>query len=110
MTTGPVISEKVNETVRLIVENINPDKIILFGSYARGTHTADSDIDLIIVKESNLPVTERGLDIYKLFRRKLITLDIKYYTPDEFISKLKSKYSFLSSVIKESKVLYERKD
>ena len=106
MTTA----SQINEIALRIADKIDPDKIILFGSYAKGNNNESSDIDLIIVKQSHLPRPHRGLDIQKLFYRSLIPLDIKFYTPEEYKSDLENKYSFLSSVIHESTVLYERQN
>jgi predicted nucleotidyltransferase len=101
---------QINDIAMMIADKIHPDKIILFGSYAKGNYNNSSDIDLIIVKQSDLPKPHRGLEIQKIFYRSLIAVDIKFYTLEEYKSDLNNKYSFLSSVIKESAVLYERKN
>lgn len=103
------IKQQIDEISRRIIENINPEKIILFGSYAKGNYNEDSDLDLIIVKESDLPKQKRGIEIRRLFYGLLIPMDLKVYTPEEFEDELKNKYSFLNSAIKESKTIYERK-
>ena len=102
--------EKINDIVNRIAQKFNPDKIILFGSYAMGNYNEDSDLDFIIVKNSNLPKNKRGLEVQRLFYGYLIPMDFKIYTPQEFNQELQNKYSFLSSAIKESKLLYERQD
>ena len=48
-----VIQEQIDEIKRRIVENFKPEKIILFGSYADGNPKEDSDLDLLIIKDSN---------------------------------------------------------
>ena len=48
--------ETISEMVRRIVERFHPEKIILFGSYARGTAGPDSDVDLLVV----LPIEVRN--------------------------------------------------
>ena len=48
------IQEKIDKMVRRIVKKFKPEKIILFGSYARGTPTRDSDVDLLII----MPVSQ----------------------------------------------------
>ncbi|HBX50484.1 MAG: hypothetical protein A2275_01350 [Bacteroidetes bacterium RIFOXYA12_FULL_35_11] len=101
--------DQINEIYTRIVQEVNPEKIILFGSYATGRYNEDSDLDLIIVKDSNLPKHKRNIEIRRLFYGYLVPMDIKIYTPQEFQQELKNKYSFLSSAIIESKVLYERK-
>jgi len=100
--------EQINEISSRIVKQINPEKIILFGSYATGNNNEDSDIDLIIIKNSDLPRHKRGLEIRRLFYGSLIPLDFKIYTPNEYKSELLNKYSFLNSALEDSKILYER--
>lgn len=103
-------SGKINEIVDRIACNFKPDKIILFGSYASGTPNNDSDIDLLIIKDTDLPRHKRSFDIQKLLRGSMIPMDILVYTQKEFEQEQLSKYSFLSSAIKTSKILYERKE
>ena len=102
-------NSNINEIVSKIALTFNPDKIILFGSFAKGDHNEDSDLDLIIVKESDLPKHKRGIEIRRLFYGILVPMDLKIYTPKEFDRELNNKYSFLSTAIKDSKTLYERK-
>jgi uncharacterized protein len=99
---------RVDEISNKIVKEIAPEKIILFGSYAKGNPTENSDIDLIIVNKTTLPKNKRGIEIRRLFFRQLIPLDIKVYTPEEFNKELSNSYSFLYSAMKNSVVLYER--
>lgn len=56
-------SNKISEVVTKIATQFNPDNIILFGSYANGTPNDDSDLDLLIFQDSDLPMQKRGLDI-----------------------------------------------
>jgi len=105
-----IAKEQISEICLKIVQNINPDKVILFGSYATGSNNEDSDLDLIIVKNSDLPKHKIGLDIRRLFYGYLIPMDFKIYTPHEFNQELQNKYSFLNLAIKDSKLLYERQD
>lgn len=100
---------KINDIVNRIAFGFNPDKIILFGSYAAGNPNSDSDIDLLIIKDTDLPKHKRSFDIQKSLRGSMIPLDILVYTQKEFEQEQHNKYSFLSSAIKTSKILYERK-
>ena len=104
-----VETTKLNDIVAQIAVKFNPDKIILFGSYAVGTPNSDSDIDLLIIKDSDLPRHRRSFDIQKMLIGSMIPMDILVYTNNEFEKEKNEKYSFLNSVIKTSKVLYERK-
>lgn len=48
-----ITEEQIQAIVRRIVEGYQPDRIILFGSYAYGTPTEDSDLDLLVIKSSD---------------------------------------------------------
>jgi uncharacterized protein len=102
-------SNKINDIVNRIALGFNPEKIILFGSYAAGNPTNDSDVDLLVIKDTDLPRHKRSFDIQKLLRGSMIPMDILVYTPKEFEQEQHNRYSFLGSVIKNSKILYERK-
>ena len=102
-------STKINDIINKIALNFNPDKIILFGSYANGTPDNSSDLDLLIVKDSDLPRHKRSNEIYKSLIGLMIPIDILVYTNNEFDIEKEQKYSFLNSAIKTSKVVYERK-
>ncbi|MCL4484646.1 MAG: nucleotidyltransferase domain-containing protein [Bacteroidetes bacterium] len=99
---------KINEIVNRIAIRFNPDKIILFGSYAAGNPNNDSDIDLLIIKDTDLPRHKRSFDIQKSLIGSMIPMDILVYTTKEFEQERKEKSSFLFSAIKTSKILYER--
>lgn len=99
---------KINEVVYRIATNFNPDKIILLGSYAQGTPNKDSDLDLLIIQETDLPRHKRGLDIRMSLIGIKIPIDILVYTKAEFDQEKSEKFSFLNSAIKTSKILYER--
>lgn len=105
MALNNIQIDKISEQ---IVREVNPERVILFGSYAKGIQTNDSDVDLIIISKTNLPKHKRSIEIRRLFYRKLIPMDIKVYTPEEFEKERLNKFSFLNSVLKESKVLYDR--
>ena len=103
-------SKIIDEVVTRIASRFNPDKIILFGSYANGTQDEDSDLDLLIVQDSDLPIQKRGLDIRLSLIGTKIPMDILFYTKSEFDKEKNNSFSFLNSAIKNSKILYERAD
>lgn len=105
-----VSGEKISDIVNKIVKYYSPEKIILFGSYARGVSDDNSDIDLIIIKETDIPKQKRGREIRKFLFGSMVPMDIKVYTPKEFDDDLNDVYSFIYQAIKNSKVLYEYKD
>jgi len=100
---------KISDIVARIAAKFNPDKIILFGSYASGTQNNDSDLDLLVVQDTDLPKHKRSFGIQKLLIGSMIPMDILVYTNKEFEKEKNEKFSFLNSAIKTSKILYERK-
>jgi len=102
--------KQINDIVNRIVNNYKPEKIILFGSYARGDNNENSDLDFILIKDTNSPKNRRGIEVRRLFYGLPIPMDFKIYTNTEYKNELLDQYSFLSTAIKSSKVLYERKD
>jgi predicted nucleotidyltransferase len=83
-------------------------QVILFGSHARGEASENSDVDLMIIAESDLPRFKRSREIYQLFKPYPFSMDLLVYTPEEVRKGKKSKLSFVSTVLKEGKVLYDR--
>lgn len=102
-------TNKINDIVLRIVSKFNPDKIILFGSYAGGTPNDDSDVDLLIIKDTHLSRHKRSFDIEKSLIGSMVPMDILVYTNKEFELEKKERYSFISSALKSSRVVYERK-
>jgi predicted nucleotidyltransferase len=99
---------KINEIVKRIANIFNPDKIILFGSYATDNADENSDIDLLVIKDSDIPRHMRSFDIQKSLIGSMISMDILVYTAKEFEQEKNEKNTFLFSAIKTSKILYER--
>jgi predicted nucleotidyltransferase len=88
----------------------NASQVILFGSYARGEATDRSDVDLMVVAQSDLPRHKRAVRLYTQFRPYPFGRDIVVYTPQEVEEGRKSALSFVSGVLREGKTLYERRD
>ncbi len=86
----------------------NARQVILFGSHARGDAKEESDVDLLIIAESDLPRFKRSRQLYKLFRPYPFGMDLLVYTPQEIERGQRSPVSFVSTVLKEGKVLYVR--
>ncbi|MFQ5612593.1 MAG: nucleotidyltransferase domain-containing protein, partial [Anaerolineae bacterium] len=68
--------EDIDNIINTIVRHYRPDKIILFGSYAQGNPTEDSDLDLLVIKDSDLPRYKRAREIHKLFNPYPVAMDI----------------------------------
>ncbi len=77
------MDSQLTEIVRKIVDHINPVKIFLFGSRARGDARSDSDYDLAIIYDGEKSKSDVELDVYKLFMHTMIAMDVFVLTSDE---------------------------
>ena len=102
------IDAKIQEMVRRIVEAVHPDKIILFGSHARGEAGPDSDVDLLIIAPSELPRWKRAVPIYRVLRGLGLPKDILWRTPQEVEDWKDVRAHIIAIVLREGRVLYER--
>jgi len=83
------VSETLPDAVRRIVQHLRPEKIILFGSYAHGAPTPDSDVDLLVVMKTNAPTKERYWAVSRLLIPRPFPVDILVKTPQEIARALK---------------------
>jgi uncharacterized protein len=97
---------EIKQITQTIVSSYNPDKIILFGSYASGTATHDSDLDLLIIKDTSLPGYQRSREIQRLFNPYLWPMDIIVYSNSEIEKWKNIKTSFIYEVLNNGIVLY----
>ena len=73
----------IEEVTSRLVKVYDPLEIYLFGSYAWGTPTDDSDLDLLVVMSTDLPPAKRSIPLQLLFRPMPCSMDILVYTPQE---------------------------
>jgi len=102
--------KKINEVVERIVSNVNPEKVILFGSYAEGNPDNNSDLDIIVVKEMNIPRHKRSREIKKYLRGVKVPIDLIVYSQDEIDEWKDNEHSFISKALKSGRVLYGREN
>ena len=79
-----VAMNTIEEFSRRIGRQFGAERVILFGSYADGSPTDDSDIDLLIVAETSLPPNERYAAVRRLLADVPAAFDIIVKTPEEF--------------------------
>lgn len=92
----------------LIVRTYHPEKIILYGSAASGAARADSDIDLLIVKETSEPYFERVLKVQRALAAERTT-DIIVLTPREYDTAIaENRYFLVKEILPKGETIYER--
>jgi len=102
------VAETLPAAVERIVEALHPEKVVLFGSYAYGQPTSDSDVDLLVVMETDKPGKERYLSVCRLLRPRTFPVDILVRTPQEIARALEKGDFFIRDIMTQGKVLYER--
>ncbi len=85
-----------------------PEKIILFGSAARGDTDEYSDIDLIVIKKSDKRFVERLVEVMGYLPQDLRGADVLVYTPQEFQAMQEEGSPFIEQALKDCIVLYEK--
>ena len=98
--------KEISDITRQIIENFKPERIILFGSAARGEWDSDSDADfLIIKKDTPFYGADRIRELSQMIDRN-IPVDFFVYRPEELDKRLRMGDPFLKDIIKAGKVLY----
>ena len=101
--------KQIKEITKIIVKNFQPEKIILFGSYAYGIPTRESDLDLLIIKDSDLPARMQNRKIRKLLSSLKIPVDVIVKTTREFELYKDIIGTIVYPANKFGKILYESK-
>jgi len=96
----------IDQVVAQIVEKFKPQKIILFGSYARGNPRPESDVDLLVVMDTPLREVKQSLEIHQHLN-VMFGLDLVVYTPKHLKERDDMGDWFVRDILKEGKILYE---
>ena len=104
--TSQVTPELLKEITQKVVHAFRPKNIILFGSYAYGKPTSDSDLDLLIVMESPDRPAERIRKVSDLFDPRPLPMDFIVLTPGEVRHRLRGFDPFLEEVFEKGQMLY----
>jgi len=110
-TGFPPVAKTLPQAVKRIASTLKPEKIILFGSYAYGNPTHDSDVDLLVIIETNGNYKEKVREISMLLYPRQFPVDILVKTPKEVEEALRGGVDngfFIREIVKKGKVLYER--
>ena len=100
----------IDEIVRRIVKAIEPEKVVLFGSRARGEARPESDMDILVIAESREPRYRRSSPLYNILSDILIPMDILVYSPEEVLEWQNVHQAFITTALREGRVLYEKQN
>ena len=93
-----------------LVRDLEPERIVLFGSFARGDQNRASDLDLVVIAATPLPFCERiGRVLESAYGASTrLPVEVLVYTPEEWSRMAARGSSFVALVRKEGRVLYDR--
>jgi predicted nucleotidyltransferase len=102
------INKIIKNMVELLVNKYSPERIILFGSYLNGNPDQDSDIDLLIVKNTSDRFIDRWSKVHEILTgtHPSIPLDTIILTPNELSKRLAIGDQFIAGIIESGQVLY----
>lgn len=108
-TVDKVDDNLLQDIVHRIVKTVPIEKIIIFGSFAYGRPTKESDLDILVIMHSNLPRYKRSVPIYRALAGLLIPKDVVVYTPGEIEEWEDVPQAFITTAMAKGKVIYEKK-
>ena len=96
----------IDQVVEQIVEKFKPHKIILFGSYGRGKPRPESDVDMLVIMDTQLKDIQQAIQICQQIEYRF-GLDLIVHTPKYLAQRVKMGDWFLRDVLREGKVIYD---
>ena len=110
LKTSDITPEIVEYIKQKLISTIEPEKIIIFGSYAKGNRDSHSDLDLFIItkKYANLRIDHRAGKVSALFRPRFFPMDVLVYTPFEIKRQIQNDDFFIRDILDNGKLIYER--
>ena len=108
MTRRATVQRAIDEMVRRIVRRFRPEKIILFGSHARGDAGPDSDVDLLVVMRVRGSRRKKATEIELALAGLGVPKDLLLVTPEQVERDRDQLGTIIRPALREGKVLYER--
>ncbi|MDI6736713.1 MAG: nucleotidyltransferase domain-containing protein [bacterium] len=106
MNKKAFFKEQIENIKSQLIDKYKPEKIILFGSAARGEFNKDSDLDFLIIKKDTPYLgRDRARNLRKLIKKE-VAVDFLIYRPEEFNARMKLGDPFLKAILKEGIALY----
>lgn len=102
------LDEKLKEITDRIVKDFQPQKVVLFGSYAWGEPTINSDIDLLVIKETNRSTRDIAKEIDGSIFPRPFPIDLIVNTPQQVEKRVEIGDFFITNILNKGKVLYAK--
>ena len=108
MGVSRAVKTELDKIVRQVVETYRPEKIILFGSYAYGQPSADSDLDMLIIKKTSERFIDRWINVRQIVSdpKRSIPFEPIVLTPNELEERLAIGDQFIEEIVTKGQVLY----
>ncbi len=108
MTTNLKVKKIINEILDGIIKGYKPKKVILFGSYAYGKPSEDSDIDLLIIKNTDKKPIDRWIEVKRLLRGRSRKVPVAplVYTEKEIEERIAIRDFFIEEIFEKGEVLF----
>ena len=100
--------QQIAQLTARIVEAEQPEKIVFFGSYAGGTATEASDVDLLVISRSTLPRAQREVRLTRRLFGSGVPYDLLVLTPEEVEERLRRNGPFIREILATGRVVYQR--
>jgi len=97
------------DRVRKVVECLkryNPERIIIFGSFARGDADEQSDVDVVVIKQTDKRFLDRLIEVARCLDNDLGKVDVFVYTREEFEEMQRAENPFIAKVLTEGREIY----
>jgi len=98
--------KKIEDLTSQIVREFNPERIILFGSYAYGRASDDSDVDLLVVLPFEGKPVRKAIEIRNKINAR-VPLDLIVRTPEQLAQRLAQNDWFMREIVERGRTLYE---
>lgn len=105
---GHIPSRAIQSVVKKITARFDPERVILFGSYAYGKPHAYSDVDLLVVMKTQERPRAKQIEIVRALSPHPFGMDILVRTPEQLEQRIRLGDTFMQEITQKGKVLYER--
>ncbi|MEV6409493.1 nucleotidyltransferase domain-containing protein [Streptomyces bobili] len=100
--------EEIDSIVGRIVQVARPERILMFGSYAKGRATVNSDLDLLVVMPTGSSDLVRASEVEPYLGGWAVPIDLHFVTVEELEEYGREEHHFLHSVLRSGRTLYQR--